>query len=53
MLLRAPLLGLSRSGRVREAVESTPLSRSIVNRYVAGSTTDDAVRVTKSWSTTG
>jgi proline dehydrogenase len=29
-------------------VESTPLSRNIVNRYVAGSTTDDAVRVTKS-----
>jgi len=47
MLLRAPLLGLSRSGRVRKAVESTPLSRSIVNRYVAGSTTEDAVRVTK------
>jgi proline dehydrogenase len=33
---------------VREVVESTPLSRNIVNRYVAGSTTDDAVRVTKS-----
>ena len=48
MLLRAPLLGLSRSGRVRRAVESTPLSRSIVNRYVAGSTTEDAVRVTTS-----
>src|SRR3954453_1927827 len=47
MLLRAPLLGLSRSDRVRKVVESTPLSRSIVNRYVAGSTTQDAVRVTK------
>ena len=47
MLLRAPLLGLSRSDRVRKVVESTPLSRSIVNRYVAGSTTEDAVRVTK------
>ena len=47
MLLRAPLLGLSRSTRVRQVVERTPLSRSVVNRYVAGSTTDDAVRATR------
>jgi proline dehydrogenase len=47
VLLRAPLLGLSRSTRVRNAVERTPMSRSVVNRYVAGSTTDDAVRATR------
>jgi proline dehydrogenase len=46
-VLRAPLIGLSRSDRVRTLVEQTPISRGVVSRYVAGSTTDDAVRATR------
>jgi len=47
VLLRAPLLGLSRSAGVRRLVEGAPLSRSVVSRYVAGATADDAVRATR------
>ena len=47
MLLRAPLLGLSRSAGLRRLVEGAPLSRSVVSRYVAGATADDAVRATR------
>ncbi|HTY71713.1 MAG TPA: proline dehydrogenase family protein [Actinomycetes bacterium] len=46
-MLRAPLLGLSRSAGVRRLVEGAPLSRSVVSRYVAGATADDAVRATR------
>jgi proline dehydrogenase len=42
-LLRAPLLKLSESDSVRSAVVSTPLSRSVVTRYVAGDEVPDAV----------
>ena len=41
--LRAGLLGLSRNDRVRQAVQSAPVSRDVVRRYVAGEGTADAV----------
>ncbi len=43
-MLRQALLQLSRSDRVRRLVETAPVSRSVVARYVAGSGTPDGVR---------
>jgi proline dehydrogenase len=53
VLLRTPLLGLSRSVRVRHLVERAPVSRGVVSRYVAGSTTEDAVRATRALTDAG
>jgi len=46
-VLRRVLLSLSRSGRVRHLVETAPVSRSVVARFVAGATAEEAVRSTK------
>jgi proline dehydrogenase len=43
-VLRQALLQLSRSDRVRRLVETAPVSRSVVARYVAGAGTQDGVR---------
>lgn len=43
-MLRRSLLALSRSGRVKDLVATMPVSSGIVARYVAGESTDDAVR---------
>lgn len=45
-MLRRALLGASRSSRVRKLVETTPYSRRLVSRYIAGEGVDDALRVT-------
>jgi len=45
-VLRALLLSMSRNASVRRLVERAPVSRDVVRRYVAGTTVDDAVRVT-------
>ncbi|KAA2261326.1 proline dehydrogenase [Solihabitans fulvus] len=45
-MLRTTLLAASRSHGARKLVESTPLTRPVVERFVAGSTVDDAIRVT-------
>lgn len=42
--LRRPILTLAHSARVKELVESMPVTSGIVRRYVAGETTADAVR---------
>lgn len=42
-LLRKPILALSGNGAVREAVTRTPLTRGVVDRFVPGETTGDAV----------
>lgn len=52
-LLRNGLLRLSESDLVRSAVASAPLSRDVVNRFVAGEETEDAVRVTSVLRQTG
>lgn len=44
-MLRQALLQMSKSTRVRHLVETAPVSRDVVRRFVAGVGTDDAVRV--------
>jgi proline dehydrogenase len=41
------LLGASRNARVRRLVENAPVSRGVVHRFVAGTSVDDAVRVSR------
>ena len=43
-MLRQGLLQLSKSERVRHLVETAPVSRSVVARYVAGAANEDGVR---------
>ena len=45
MVLRAALLTASRNAQVRRLVETAPISRDVVKRFVAGTSVDDAVRV--------
>ena len=52
-LLRAGLLQLSESDRVRQAIVTAPISRDVVTRFVAGEDTEDAVRVTSVLRQTG
>ena len=47
MVLRQPLLMLSRSEQVKRAVTAMPVSSGIVNRYVPGETTGSAVEATR------
>ena len=46
-MLRRSLLLLSRSGKVKNAVSSMPISGGIVARFVPGESTDTAVRATR------
>jgi proline dehydrogenase len=43
-MLRQTLMQLSKSARVRNLVETAPVSREVVRRFVAGTTAADAVR---------
>ena len=47
-MLRQALLALSASGPAREAIMATPATRSVVARFVAGETIDEALAVTAS-----
>ncbi|TWP34747.1 proline dehydrogenase [Leekyejoonella antrihumi] len=42
-VLRAGLLGISKSDKVKNLIENAPVSRGVVNRFVAGARTADAV----------
>ena len=44
-MLRAALLTASRNKTVRRLVETAPVSRDVVRRFVAGTATEDAVRI--------
>lgn len=44
-MIRQTLLMASRSDGLKNLAANTPVTRSVVQRYVAGETTDDAVRV--------
>lgn len=44
-MLRSVILAASRSERIERFVESAPVSRNVVRRFVAGAKTADAVRV--------
>ena len=46
-MLRRTLLAASASTRLRQLITTAPQTRAIVDRYVAGETADDAVRVTR------
>ncbi len=52
-LLRRPLLKLADSDRVRHLVTSTPVSRGVVDRFVPGEETADAVRASSELVATG
>jgi proline dehydrogenase len=45
-MLRSVFLAAARSSRMERLVDAAPVSRSVVRRFVAGSSTDDALRVT-------
>ncbi|MGH8869107.1 MAG: proline dehydrogenase family protein [Actinomycetes bacterium] len=51
--MRRVLLSTARSERVKDLITTLPLSRSVVARFVAGETTDDAVRVTETLEADG
>ncbi len=46
-MLRTLILAASRSEALERLVETAPLSRDVVRRFVAGTTPDDALRVTR------
>ena len=46
-MLRRTLLTMSRSTKVRHLVETAPVSRSVVSRFVAGTSTEDAVAASR------
>jgi proline dehydrogenase len=52
-VLRRTLLAAAASERMRRAVTTTPRTRAIVDRYVAGETTADAVRVARELRASG
>ncbi|MFI6760433.1 proline dehydrogenase family protein [Micromonospora sp. NPDC050417] len=45
--MRSVILAASRSSRVERLVETAPFTRDVVRRFVAGTTTDDALRATR------
>jgi proline dehydrogenase len=47
-MLRSAILATARSARARSVIETLPVTRSVVDRFVAGAETADAVRVTRS-----
>ncbi|MEN3360220.1 MAG: proline dehydrogenase [Mycobacteriales bacterium] len=46
-MLRSTILAAARNAQVKRVVAGAPVSRSVVARYVAGESTDDAVRVAR------
>jgi proline dehydrogenase len=52
-VLRAVLLTASRNAFVRRAVQTAPVSRDVVRRFVAGTAVDDAVRVSAALAAEG
>jgi proline dehydrogenase len=52
-VLRSVLLTASRNHRVRRLVETAPVSRDVVRRFVAGTSIDDAVTVTSTLAASG
>lgn len=52
-MLRSVILAASRSSRVERLVETAPFTRDVVRRFVAGTTVDDALRVTRQLAAEG
>lgn len=53
MLLRSVILAAARSHRLEQAVSTTPITRDLVGRFVAGTTADDALRVARELAAEG
>ena len=49
-VVREALLRMSRNGALKSALTRAPVTRGVVQRYVAGESTDDALRVTQALS---
>lgn len=52
-MLRTTMLAAARSRAVRRMVETNPLTRGVVDRFVAGDDSDDALAVTRALATDG
>jgi proline dehydrogenase len=52
-VLREALLKVSRSEAIKSVITRAPVTRGVVERYVAGETTDDALRVTRTLADAG
>jgi proline dehydrogenase len=52
-MLRSLILAASRSPRVEHLIETAPLTREVVRRFVAGTTGADALRVTRELAVNG
>ncbi len=52
-MLRSVILAAARSGRVERLVETAPLSRDVVRRFVAGTDQSDALRATRELADAG
>lgn len=52
-MLRSAILAAARSPRVEKLVETAPISRDVVKRFVAGTTTDDALAATQQLASSG
>ncbi|HEX2774026.1 MAG TPA: proline dehydrogenase family protein [Micromonosporaceae bacterium] len=52
-MLRSVILAASRSSRVERLVETAPFTRDVVRRFVAGTSTDDAVATTRDLTAQG
>ena len=52
-MLRRALLAASASSRLRQLITTAPQTRAVVEKYVAGETADDAVRVTRTLRAAG
>ena len=46
-MLRGALLRLSRSSRIKHVVTTAPVTSGVVERFIAGETSDQAVAVTR------
>ncbi len=46
-MLRSAILAVARSTRVERLVETAPITRGVVHRFVAGTSTDDGLRATR------
>src|SRR6201994_2161478 len=53
LVLRKALLATAASERVRETVTRTPATRAIVNRYVAGESSEDAIATARALRSAG
>ena len=46
-MLRSVILAAARSSRIERLVETAPIARDVLSRFIAGTTTDDALRATR------